>query len=543
MTDGLGLSETREHVAIARTQRSIWAEKSPLRNSMLYQDGIVASVFTIFAVLCAIPVLSLLIRPIYHLGICANRMLGWIRLRRYICRYPKLSVMSCQVGAFILSSNWWPPNLWFDSLAGVSVTISFWVLVLSILLFALPKLGSYPLTLEGIRLHVERKWPERWFASRMRNSLDAYFVREVILSTLTMVPAWIILFQHNAFYPMNCLFFVISFGQNGMRHEVIDHTNMHNRLFWCKKNATRFTRCIFRLTNIYLAYILNPLNLRVPFFYNVHHLYIHHAENNGVDDVQSTVLYDRRSFFDFCKFSMFFALDYTAGFMTISYLIKKAKYRPIKIAVGGLIFWYGAVVGLWLLDPVAATFILCYRFATLLGSSFGAFGWHGFVDTDDPENILRNTINIVSPDIAPSNDTHNYFGNYYHIVHHLRPGLHWSKMAHAASGSSEEYTTRGALQWHLGGGTFSGERIMKAIWLNRLDVLLPFFADWNIHVSDAESLKIIHERTRPIFPVAHSAFYARLDRKLGGFVARYLLVDKLPRKGWRDGIRLAEMEH
>lgn len=526
MTHELGLSEARKHGVSTRTQRSIWAAKSPLRDSILCQNGIVATIFTTFAVLCAIPILSLLIRPFHHFGIWANRILGWLRLRRTIRRHPKVSVVGCQVGALILSSDWWPPNSWANSPMGVSATIFFWILILGILLVALPKLSSYPLTLEGIRLRVERRWPERWFASRMRNPLDAYFVREVLLSTFTMVPAWVILFQNNAFFPMNWVFFAISFSQNGMRHEVIDHTNMHNALFRCKKDATRLTRNIFGVTNIFLAYVLNPLNLRVPFFYNMHHLYIHHVENNGVDDVQSTILYDRRSFFDFCKFSLFFALDSTAGFMAISYLAKKKKYRQIRIAVGGFIFWYAVVIGLWLLDPVAATFILCYRFASLFGSSFGAFAWHGFADADDPENIARNTINIVA-----SIDAHGYFGNFPHIVHHLCPGLHWSKVAQAASGSSGDYTTRGALQWHLEGADFSGERIMKAIWLDRLDALLPFFAAWNNAASDADALKIMRERIRPIFPVAHSAFYAGLDRKLGGFVARYLLVDSLPPKG------------
>src|ERR1700744_3613624 len=283
MTSGFGLSDAPERV---RPQRSDWAEKSPVRDMFLYQNGFIARIFTAFAVLCTTLSLSLLIRPLHYLGVCVSKSLEWLRLRSLIQRYPIVSLIGCQIGALILSCSWWPSS---GSLVNVTVSIALWLLDIGILFTAASKLADYPPTFDRIRTLIEQAWLERWFASRMNNPLDAYFVREVLLSTLLMLPAWIVLLQNNALYPMNCLFFIVSFGQNGMRHEVIDHTNMHSRLFQCNRSSSFLTRWAFGSINIYLAFVLNPLNLRVPYFYNVNHLYSHPVEDNGADDVQSTV--------------------------------------------------------------------------------------------------------------------------------------------------------------------------------------------------------------------------------------------------------------
>ena len=60
-------------------------------------------------------------------------------------------------------------------------------------------------------------------------------------------------------------------------------------------------------------YPVTLLTIRVPEFYRIQHVYVHHVEGNGPDDTQSTMAYDRTSFLDFSRHALLQGLDLMTG--------------------------------------------------------------------------------------------------------------------------------------------------------------------------------------------------------------------------------------
>ena len=54
----------------------------------------------------------------------------------------------------------------------------------------------------------------------------------------------------------------------------------------------------------------------------------------------------------------------------------------------------------------------------------GNFAQQAFIDVDDPTDSWRNSTCLIN---VPYN--HKCFNDGYHIVHHLKPMLHWTEMA------------------------------------------------------------------------------------------------------------------
>lgn len=73
-------------------------------------------------------------------------------------------------------------------------------------------------------------------------------------------------------------------------------------------------------------------------------------------------------------------------------------------------------------------YLLVPHFETINYLAAINYTWHAFVDPKDPDNEYIKSITILK-------GQYNLFNEDFHVEHHIRPGLHWSK-------SEDEYRKR-----------------------------------------------------------------------------------------------------
>jgi fatty acid desaturase len=157
-----------------------------------------------------------------------------------------------------------------------------------------------------------------------------------------------------------------------------------------------------------------------PFAYRAHHVMMHHTENNGFDDLSGTGTYRRDDLREFAHYWVRFALF---GYWHMgSWLARRGKPGVFRNLVLGDLACTAVVLGLLWLNPAATTVVFLIPFALMrVFMMVGTWTEHAFVDVSDPTNTWRNSTCLLN---TPYN--HNAWNSGYHLVHHLKPGLHWA---------------------------------------------------------------------------------------------------------------------
>src|SRR5687767_4307138 len=169
----------------------------------------------------------------------------------------------------------------------------------------------------------------------------------------------------------------------------------------------------------YTIWFVCPFFGHTPETYFVHHMAMHHVENNMPDDTSSTLSYQRDKFSHFIIYYLnFFFLGFK---QTFAYLFsKKKKKMYLRITFGEFSFLiFCAAMCFVNLKATLFIFIIPYVFARMV-MMLGNWAQHAFIDINDPE---ENTINCIN-----TSYNHTCWNDGYHAVHHLRPALHYTDL-------------------------------------------------------------------------------------------------------------------
>jgi len=190
----------------------------------------------------------------------------------------------------------------------------------------------------------------------------------------------------------------------------------------CTSHRILFRR-EYNVLNQVIPWVLGPFFGETPQTYFCHHMGMHHPENNLLDDLSTTMPFQRDRFTHWFR--------YYARFMFLT-MIELALYfkrrgqgkMAVRLLVGEFGFW--AVVALLAIfvDWRAAlvVFILPVIMVRTLMMA-GNWAQHAFVHPDHPECAYRNSLTCID-----SRYNRRCFNDGYHIYHHVKARAHWTEL-------------------------------------------------------------------------------------------------------------------
>lgn len=390
-------------------------------------------------------------------------------------------------------------------------------LALSILFRCVSISLNVPVSIAEIRAQSQVDPVQNWLAVRVKNPLDSVWPKSVLVLSLATIPAMlgILMPAFFNFYSVILYCSIITIGWSKV--DAFEHANTHYHFFRNKQLQSRIDRVLLRFLSVYFTYIFNVIFARIPHWYTIQHSVIHHAEDNGIEDTQSTLSYDRASFFDFVRCANRFAISGLTSYDIIIYLLQKRRTKALRTILFGMFIFYGflSAVAIWNWRFVLV--VLMMRYIGLLISAIGFFQEHGMVDSSDPQNIYRNSLHYITPD-----NSHGSLGDDIHIEHHLHPVVHWSNYVRLAATNVQRYANENSLGFLDGPGR-QKEYYLKLWQGDFMGLASLFVIVGRPNVTDNEVADLLWKRTRPIYEQKRPIAIEKVD-KVAGRIAGYLVI-------------------
>lgn len=269
---------------------------------------------------------------------------------------------------------------------------------------------------------------EKWCLGLIRDERDLPFIKLCLRILLFVIPVSIFLFFHFTWWlAIPFLLFNIATGLGPFI--LMLHNTSHRKLF----------KQEYDWMNKLIPWVLGPFYGETPETYFGHHIMMHHAEGNLIDDLSCTMNYQRDSFIDFMKY---FLLFFFFGMSDLGYYFKrKNRYKFIRKILMGEIGFFVMCIILWHFNWQATltVFLLPFLIARF-GMMAGNWGQHAFIDATDPANSYKNSLTCINV-----NYNKLCFNDGYHIGHHLRPNMHWTEMPLEFQKNIEKYKENNAV--------------------------------------------------------------------------------------------------
>jgi fatty acid desaturase len=319
----------------------------------------------------------------------------------------------------------------------------------------------------------------------LQDERDLPFAYLILKISATMLPLAVLLFapalRGNAWWWATFgLFFFFSNARFKGPFGLMLHCTSHRMLF--KKK--------YGWLNHYIPWVLGPLFGQTPESYFVHHMGMHHPENNMPDDESSTMFYQRDSLRGF--------LRYLADFLFLgvaqlaSYFTRRNKPTlRFRLLRGEAVY---AVVTLVLcfvnLPATLAVFVVPFVLSRVI-MMLGNWAQHAFISPATPDNCYTNSVTCIN-----TSYNHKCWNDGYHISHHLKPALHWTDHPHHFRQNLAQYASNEAI-------VFDGIHFLHIFFYlmgKRYDLLARHFVELRSDLvrNEAEVIELLQSRTRRI---------------------------------------------
>lgn len=270
----------------------------------------------------------------------------------------------------------------------------------------------------------------RFMLRFIRDERDIVFIHLILRILLVIVPIAVFLYMPGMFsWWMAPVYLGINWAFFTPPYILMLHCTSHRPLF--KRE--------YDWMNKIIPWFLGPFFGETPETYFGHHMGMHHPENNLREDLSSTIEYQRDSFGDFMKYFLRF---FTLGMVDLTnYFTRKKRFKLRKNTVLGELAWYLFVIGMSFVNWQATLVVFIIPFVfTRFAMMAGNWGQHAFVDADAPANCYRNSITCI--EVAYNKKC---FNDGYHIIHHIKPAMHYTDMAKEFRDNLDDYKREKAI--------------------------------------------------------------------------------------------------
>lgn len=254
---------------------------------------------------------------------------------------------------------------------------------------------------------------ESFFLRFINDKRDLPFIYLSLKITIIFVPwAIFLFFYQSAHWTLFAAYLVLNLGFFLGPYVLMLHNTCHRKLF--KKEYSYLNRYIHWFLGIFFG--------QTPETYFHHHIAMHHAENNLMEDISSTMKYRRDSIRAFAKYLLSF---YFFGVIHLSFYFSKKRRKLFarKVLLGEVSYiLLMTLLAVYNMKATLLVFIIPLVF-TRFAMMAGNWAQHAFIDAEQPDNLYTSSITCI-------NTVYNKqcFNDGYHIGHHLRPALHWTDM-------------------------------------------------------------------------------------------------------------------
>lgn len=367
-----------------------------------------------------------------------------------------------------------------------------------------------------------------WFIARLRRREDVVWIRHTALSTLVHLPPTLALVLWGTTSWFASVWFLVAIFAS-VKTGGANHNIGHSRPF-VRFGKTRLDRAVGGALSLWYHFGVELLEGDVPHLTISGHNLIHHVENNGPKDFESSYPYDRTSFVSASLLYFNCALSYSFGVGILGYLWARRRIREYKSAfvrtTVGLVWTYGLVVAIGLaLGPKMAAFVLAVRLLQA-GLRYGTFAYtsHAFVDPDDPTNSFSNSMEAGTRGTL-------MLGGGQHALHHARPGRHWARLTADRAHLGAEYTDNGTVVFPYELIPFVQPLILAkrfdvlAQWVMAPDDVAAYERDpdakpWSPRPRGDDVARRLERRARPATWEPPGPFVARVDAIAAGLLLR-----------------------
>ncbi|MEZ4240154.1 MAG: fatty acid desaturase [Myxococcota bacterium] len=277
----------------------------------------------------------------------------------------------------------------------------------------------------------------------VRDERDLPLLRLGVLAILILGPGMAIMYALPTSWTLALtpVWLAVVFLGFGGRYLLMVHAVIHRPLF---RPELRW------LEHLFPSIVAIPFGCTPNSFYT-HHVGMHHAEGNMEDDHSSTLGYRRDSF---PQFVHYWARFFFFGYLHVPRYFKIRERRKLYLQLVMGEYTWGLLVLVGLYFDWAATFVtLVLPFCLIRWFMMcGNFAQHAFVDVDHADDPYRNSTVLL-------NTTYNRkcWNDGYHIVHHIKPNLHWSEMPAWFEAHRETFAEHDAI-------VFDGIQNNQQIW-------------------------------------------------------------------------------